>query len=463
MYGSISDYILNHSLEFKNFIMKHFFCVTLILATTLVSSGCNPSKTSNESVVGYTISAFPVAPALYTTGNRQYVAFYDSLHQMTLAQRTLPDGEWHYLPLDEKVKWDSHNYITMCMDNNGVMHLSGNIHASPLVYFCSDASGNIETFHRATPMVSKNEQRTTYPHFMKLNDGRFVFHYRDGGSGNGNEIYNVQQPDGSWKRMLDKPLTDGQGLMNAYMIGPSMGPDGKFHLIWVWRDTPDCATNHDLSYACSSDLINWQDSQGTPMELPLTLSQHSLIIDSVQAGGGILNVGHQLFFDSEKRPLIAYHKYDENRHTQLYITRLENGLWNTKQITDWEFCWNFRGGGCIISELNINMPKFNDQGDIELSYMRFDPTTNKRWWNMMTIEANTLTLKSEKPMPEEKKDAQAEVESTFPGMKVNFASDLGDGGYRLRWESLETNRDRKPEGPLPPASALKVLKVDSEK
>ena len=48
--------------------------------------------------------------------------------------------------------------------------------------------------------------------------------------------------------MLDVPLTDGQGLMNAYQSQPTLGPDGWYHLYWVWRDTPDCSTNHDLSY-----------------------------------------------------------------------------------------------------------------------------------------------------------------------------------------------------------------------
>jgi len=34
-----------------------------------------------------------------------------------------------------------------------------------------------------------------------------------------------------WKRLLDKPLTDGRGQMNAYMQGPLLGPDGMYHLL----------------------------------------------------------------------------------------------------------------------------------------------------------------------------------------------------------------------------------------
>ena len=36
--------------------------------------------------------------------------------------------------------------------------------------------------------------------------------------------------DKSWTRMLDVPLTDGQGLMNAYQSQPTLGPDGWYHL-----------------------------------------------------------------------------------------------------------------------------------------------------------------------------------------------------------------------------------------
>ncbi len=92
-------------------------------------------------------------------------------------------------------------------------------------------------------MVGTEEKRTTYPHFMLTKEGELLYHYRDGGSGNGNEIYNRYSTDSKqWSRMLDVPLTDGQGLMNAYQTQPTIMADGWYHMYWVWRDTPDCAT-----------------------------------------------------------------------------------------------------------------------------------------------------------------------------------------------------------------------------
>jgi hypothetical protein len=48
------------------------------------------------------------------------------------------------------------------------------------------------------------------------------------------------------------------------------------------------------------------------------------------------------------------------------------------------------------------------------------------------------------------------VESSFPGMVVNT---LHDGDYVLRWETLPPHRDKPLEGPPPPPSMLRVLKV----
>ena len=146
--------------------------------------------------------------------------------------------------------------------------LEGGPHCVPLVYFRTAKPWDATTFERIEAMTGENEQRCTYPQFMRGADGRLVFHYRDGGSGNGNEIYNVYDPETkAWRRLLDRPLTDGQGKMNAYMSGPTRGPDGLFHLCWVWRDTPDCRTNHDPSYARSRDLMRWETVDGAPIEL----------------------------------------------------------------------------------------------------------------------------------------------------------------------------------------------------
>ena len=186
-------------------------------------------------------SWFPVGFSLLTHGKRQYVAYYDAKHQMTVGTRTLGRRQWQSVKLDSKVGWDSHNGITMAVDGNGDLHVSGNMHCVPLVYFRTDTPGDITTLKRL-PMTGKDEKRCTYPHFLHDEAGRLVFHYRDGGSGNGRRLYNVYDPkSGIWSRLLETPLFEGQGLRNAYPGGPVVGPDKRFHVFWVWRDTPNAS------------------------------------------------------------------------------------------------------------------------------------------------------------------------------------------------------------------------------
>jgi len=116
------------------------------------------------------------------------------------------------------------------------------MHVNPLVYFRTAKPLDITTFQRVPSMVGTQEQRCTYPEFFSGPGGDLVFLYRDGSSGNGNQVVNIYDESGQqWKRLLDKPLTDGQGKCNAYSVGPMAGPDGFYHLVWTWRDTPIAA------------------------------------------------------------------------------------------------------------------------------------------------------------------------------------------------------------------------------
>ncbi len=255
-------------------------------------------------------SGHTVGFALLTQPPHQYIAFYDDQRRMTVAYRKLDAADWHFVRLPETIGWDSHNYVTMTIDDEGYIHLCGNMHCVPLVYFRTSQPHDIDSFQRIPGMVGDREQKCTYPRFLRGANNEFLFTYRDGSSGNGDQLYNVYDLESqTWRRLLDQPLTSGEGKMNAYAHGPKRGPDGFFHLCWVWRDTPDCATNHDLSYARSRDLVHWETSGGESLNLPITL-ETAEIVDPVPAGGGIINGNTILGFDSQDRPVISYHKFD---------------------------------------------------------------------------------------------------------------------------------------------------------
>ena len=403
----------------------------------------------------------PVGFALLTDGERgvQYVAYYDADRQMTVASRPLDAADWTRQPLPSRVGWDSHNYIALALDADGHLHVSGNMHNDPLVYFRTNEPGDVTTLRSVEAMTGQKEGNVTYPVFLRGPDGELIFRYRDGGSGNGNEYYNVYDlASRSWSRLLDQPLTDGGGDMNAYPEGPVLGPDGMFHLVWVWRDTPDCATNHDLSYARSRDLRNWENWRGEPLTLPIRIDSPGPVIDPVAPGGGMINGNTKIGFDANDRVIISYHKHDEAGNTQVYNRRLEGDGWVEHQASDWPTRWDFSGGGSIPFELRVSPVVAGPDGRLTQDFSR-SGVGSGRW----VLSPETLAPVAEKRRPQSHPADLARPSSGIAGVSVKWASDAGPapagtGRYVLRWETLPVNRDR-PRDDAPPPTRLRLLRL----
>jgi hypothetical protein len=77
--------------------------------------------------------------------------------------------------------------------------------------------------------------------------------------------------------------------------------------------------------------------------------------------GGIIHLAASLCFDNDGRPIFAYHKYDEDGNLQFYTARLSGKKWEIRQLTLWDYRWEFPGGGSIISEVRVG--SFTNRGD----------------------------------------------------------------------------------------------------
>lgn len=439
----------------------------LMMGASLAAPGkgaASPPLTLEMSLdVAKVPSDFPVGFCLLTKGERQYVAYYDQERRMTVAARTLDSTAWTHQVLPSQVGWDSHNYITLAVDDDGHLHVSGNMHCVPLIYFRTEKAGDIATL-RPFPMTGANENRCTYPKFLRDAEGRLVFHYRDGGSGRGDEIYNVYDcATRQWTRLLDQPLTDGQGLMNAYAAGPVRGTDGWFHLHWVWRDTPDCATNHHLSYARSRDLLRWESVFGDKVELPITLENRTLWVDPIPAGGGIINGGHRLFLDEQQRPVITYHKSDAAGNMQIYAARPEGGEWKHHLLTDWSTPVEFSGHGTMgFIGIRISALSRVEPGVLTMTYRHRDHGDGR-----LVLEEKTLRpLDRILALPPEYPAKLERLRSEHPGMIIQRAEDLGapgerKGRYLLQWETLDSHRDRPRTPPLPEPGMLRLHQLSA--
>jgi len=400
----------------------------------------------------------PVGFALLTHGEQQFVAYYDRERRLTVAGRRLGDDDWQRAVLPEQVGWDSHNSVTMAVDAADHLHLSGNMHGDPLVYFRTTDPLDVRTFERVEGLVGRDEEQVTYPRFLEGPDGGLVFMHRDGGSGNGRRLLDAYDADaGAWRRLHDAPLLDGQGEMNAYPQGPVHGPDGDYHLCWVWRDTPDAATNHDVSYARSPDLIDWERSDGTPLSLPITIDTGE-VVDPIPAGGGVINSNVGLGFDAADRPIVSYHKFDDDGATQAYNARPAPGDdgWQRVRASDWTYRWAFGGTGTLGREIAIDPVRPVDgrlvgtfdhveegSGRWELDPETLRPRRTDAPWHGLATELR------------EPETDEVEVQWT-PDATATYA----DGAdYALRWESLPANRDR-PRDRRPDPSLLRVYALE---
>lgn len=409
--------------------------------------------TVKETLVAPVLSAFPVGFSLLTHGQMQFVAFYDPDHRMTVGSRRLDDSVWTFRILPSRIGWDSHNSIVMQVDSDDQLHLSGNMHAVPLVYFRTSVPLDIASFEKIDYMTGENESRVTYPTFMKGPEGSLIFHYRDGSSGNGNEIYNLYDPRSkSWKRLMDKPLMDGEGQMNAYMNGPTLGPDGFYHLVWVWRDTYHCETNHHLSYARSRNLTQWESVDGKPVPLPITIAREELWVDPVPPQGGIINGAARIGFDPENRLLITYHKFDPEGNTQAYIARFTEGRWETRQLSHWDYRWYFSGGGSIVFEVTVNGARPTGEHTLRIGYNHIK--YGEGYW---LVDAKTLEVIEEVAV-KSPEDVRPSTEITLSKRTARDSGQAPAGKhYELEWESLPQNRDTLRSGIEAPPSLLKVI------
>ncbi|NJM50733.1 MAG: hypothetical protein HC843_07530 [Sphingomonadales bacterium] len=396
------------------------------------------------------------------TEDNQLIGYYDANRQLTIAYRKGLGNPWNYHKLPSWLGWDSHNSVALGVDEAGYIHVMANMHADPIVYFQSEKPWNVRSIVQHKGLVNDAyEERVTYPHFMNDRQGRLIAKFRSGGSGNGIELYHrFDTKTKSWSRMHGGgPLVDGEGERNGYFKGPDLGPDGYYHLTWVWRETPSANTNHDLSYARSKDLDNWETSDGKPLTLPMTLST-SEIIEPVPVGGGILNGQHRLGFDSDKKPMISYYKYDQKGDTQIYLLRKTAQGWKSDQISNWTGSrQELDRQGSLANTVSVSAdPEIAADGSITVQAIR-DGVITQWQVNAKTNKVMAVTTISD-PLP-----AQILSEKAKREMPFHFAKATGKGtgvfadyDWYLTWHALPANQDVARDD-IPSPSVLRLIPV----
>lgn len=269
--------------------------------------------------------------ALVTAGGVQYAAFYDGQRRLVLARRHSGARQW----LVKTTAYsghaeDAHNAISIMVDGAGVLHVAWDHHNGRLRYARSSAPGSLE-LGPELPMVGRGEDKVTYPEFHRLPGGDLLFLYRDGGSGNGNLVMNrFDVASGQWRRLHDR-LIDGEGKRNAYWQAV-VDRQGGIHLSWVWRESADVASNHDLAYARSDDGgVTWQRSDGKPYTLPITADSAEYAA-RIGQGQALINQT-SMAVDASGTPYIAsYWRSADSNVPQYRVVFKERGAWKTLSL-----------------------------------------------------------------------------------------------------------------------------------
>jgi BNR repeat-containing family member len=269
--------------------------------------------------------------SLVTFMDTQFAAFYDLQQYVVLAKRKLGSANWQIKKTAYKGNAaDAHNGINLMVDGDGYLHLAWDHHNNALRYCKSIGPGSLELTEKM-PMTGKFEDRVTYPEFYRLPNGNLLFLYRNGESGKGNLIINQYNTKAKKWRQVQSNLIDGENHRNAYWQA-AVDKKGIIYISWVWRESADVASNHDLCYARSTDGgETWTTSTGNLYQLPITAATAEYICTIPQKTELINQTS--MYVDEEGTPFIASYWRDKTDSIpQYHLLFKTNNRWEVQNL-----------------------------------------------------------------------------------------------------------------------------------
>jgi len=270
--------------------------------------------------------------SLVTYNDVQYISYYDKDMYVILGKREYGSNIWQLRKTQYRGNaLDAHNAISIITDGDGYLHMAWNNHNNTLNYCQSIASGSLELTNTMS-MTGKLEQSVTYPEFHKMLNGDLLFFYRNGESGRGNMVINYYDNSKKKWTQIQSDLIDGEGFRSAYWQA-FVDQNNFIHISWVWRESGDVSTNHDICYAVSKDGgHSWEKSTGEKYNLPITqataeyvahIRQHSELINQTS-----------MCTDEKGVPYIAtYWKDKDDIAPQYHILYLQDKKWVNRNLS----------------------------------------------------------------------------------------------------------------------------------
>ena len=282
--------------------------------------------------------------SLVTYKGWQYTAFYDKEKIVVIAKRKTGSTKWEIKRTAYRGNAaDAHNTISIMVDGAGYLHIAWDHHGNALNYCKSKTPGSLELTDKLS-MTGMNEQKVTYPEFHKLPNGDLLFFFRDGSSGKGNLLLNRYNSKTKQWTQLQTNLIDGEGKRNAYWQA-CVDVKGIIHLSWVWRESPDVASNHDMCYARSMDGgKTWETSVGEKYSLPITAAtaEYASLIPQKSE---LINQT-SMYADAAGNPYIAtYWREAGDSIPQYHLIYKKNNQWISQSLGFRKTAFSLSGAG----------------------------------------------------------------------------------------------------------------------
>ena len=175
-------------------------------------------------------------------------------------------------------------------------------------------------------------------------NGDLIFMFRDGQSGKGNLVMNRYTLKSKTWTQIQSNLIDGENSRNAYWQA-FVDHKGVIHISWVWRETWDVSTNHDLCYARSTDGgKTWINSSNQPYKLPITASSAEYAC-KIPQNSELINQT-SMTADSKGNPYVAtYWREQGSDIPQYHVVFFDGKKWNSINLNFRKTAFSLKGGG----------------------------------------------------------------------------------------------------------------------
>ncbi|WP_200979999.1 BNR-4 repeat-containing protein [Echinicola sp. 20G] len=298
--------------------MKRLLAIYLFLAVPVFAFSQNEGYT-RSTISSKCWSVNPVIAtstqqnALAAYENFVYVVFYNADRKLCVSRNSNygKGDQWVTIELAHSYEkrngvFDNHNTPNIAISpKDNRIHLAFDMHARDLRYMISDE--NMATvsdekftaggFNEVRNYLQSNRaaiHKVTYPRFVNGDNGELFFMYRERGSGNGDTWFARYNDDGFWPKgsiIIDGAKGSYMGDENrcAYFNDVQYQKSTLF-LTWVWRESPNAYSNHDLMFAYSMDNgQSWMNSNGQSVPLPINLESEGVKVADIPMESGLSN------------------------------------------------------------------------------------------------------------------------------------------------------------------------------